>query len=149
MARKAAGERRTRILNHLARMLVRHLVDHAYKDKSVDEIIKRLGIGKSVLHCPWWTDVPEICDAASLDIGLAIRDSKGHEVTLWPAENFSEGFKPSKPARKKLPPSTILGVATPIGLCNVKKPVVEDSHRTGTVPQIAVYHEKKSGRGTQ
>ena len=134
MARKAVGERRSRILNHLARMLVRHLTDHAYKDKSADEIVKRLGIGKSVLNCPWWTDVPEICDAASLDIGLAIRDSKGHEVTLWPAENFSEAFKPSKPARKKLPPAL---------------PVVEDSHRTGTVPQIAVYHDKKAGHGTQ
>jgi hypothetical protein len=134
MARKAVGERRTRILNHLARMLVRHLMDHAYKDKSVDEVIKRLGLGKSVLNCPWWTDVPEICDAASLDIGLAIRDSKGHEVTLWPAENFSEAFKPSKPARKKLPPAL---------------PVVEASHRTGTMPQIAVYHMKKDGKGSQ
>jgi hypothetical protein len=133
MARKAVGERRKRILDHLARMLVRYLQEHAFKNKSVEEIVKRLDVSTSVLTCPWWTDVPEICDSDSLDIGLAIRDSKGNEVTLWPAENFSEGFKPRKAARPKPLP----------------KPVIEDSHRTGTTPQIAVYHTKKLGRGTQ
>ena len=102
MARRAVSERRKRIVDQLAKMLVNYLQEVVFKGRPTEEIIKRTGLSSSVLSVPWFTDVPEICEGAGVDIGLTIRDSKGNEVTLWPLENFSEGFKPRKAAGKKV-----------------------------------------------
>ena len=103
MARRAVTDRRKRIVDHLARMLIQYLQTHVFKDMTDVEMSDRVGVSISVLTLPWWTDIPEICEAASLDIGLAIRDRKGNEVTLWPADNFASGYKPLKAAAKESP----------------------------------------------
>lgn len=101
MSRKAVADRKKRIIDHIAKMLVQHLQQHVFRGAKAEDMARRMGVGSSILSVPWWQDVPDICEAASLDIGLTIRDQKGNEVTLWPAENFSTGFKPRKPAGKK------------------------------------------------
>jgi len=102
MARRAVSERRKRIVDHLARMLVQWLNIHAFKDLTVEEMSRRIGLTVSVANVPWWTDIPEICEAAGLDIGLTVRDAKGNEVTFWPSENFGDKPKVSKVAGKKV-----------------------------------------------
>ena len=113
MARRAVTDRKKRIMDHLAKMLVQHLSQHVFPGKTLDEIARRLSLSTSIFTATWWQDVPDICEGAGLDIGLIIRDQKGNEVTLWPAENFATGVKPR--------------------LIAGKKHVVEPSHRTRAV----------------
>jgi len=107
VARRAVTDRRKRIVDHLARMLIQYLHVHVFKDMTADEMARRAGINSSVVNVPWWQDVPEICEAASLDVGLVIRDRKGNEVTLWPAENFASGFQQRKAAAKEHPKQAV------------------------------------------
>jgi len=122
MAKKASVHQRRLIADHLAKMLVRYLQDQPFKDQTLEEIGQRIGVLSNVLKTAWWQDIPQICNAASLDIGLTIRDQRGSEVTLWPSENFAEGPKISKAAVKDLPK-------------------VEDHHRTRIIHHL---HKRKS-----
>jgi len=102
MARKAVVDRRKRIVDHIARMLVHYLETKVFKVEHQDDLVGRLQVSKSVLGVPWWSDIPEIAESASLDIGLVVRDQKGNEVTFWPSENLSDRFKPRRAAGKKV-----------------------------------------------
>lgn len=102
MAKRAVDERRRGIVNQIARMFVDHIQKTIFKDRNRDEALKRIGISSTIWNCPFWSDIPEICDGLNLDVGLTIRDHKGHEVTLWPLENFSGDFSPRKSAEKKV-----------------------------------------------
>ncbi len=101
MAKKAAGAQFSgQVVNHLARMLVNHLHSTAYKGLTFEEMVRRIGVTAMVLKTPWWNDIPQICRGASVDVGIIIRDVKGHEVTLWPSDNFASGPAPRKVAAK-------------------------------------------------
>ncbi len=117
MAKKASVHQRRLIADHLAKMLVRYLQDQPFKDQTLEEIGPRIGVLANVLKTAWWQDIPQICNAASLDIGLTIRDQKGSEVTLWPSDNFAAGPKISKVAEREFPK-------------------VEDHHRTRIIPHL-------------
>lgn len=104
MARKAFNDRRKSISESVAKMLVHYLQSKVFPELGPKELAERTGITQSVINVPWFQDIPEICEGAGLDIGLTVRDAKGHEVTFWPPENFSEGYQPPKMARKPLPP---------------------------------------------
>jgi hypothetical protein len=104
MARKAFNDRRKAIAESLARMLLHYLKTHIFPGLTDKELSERTGISSTAISVPWFQDIPEICEGAGLDIGLTVRDSKGNEVTFWPPENFSQGYKPPKVARKPLPP---------------------------------------------
>lgn len=104
MARKAFNERRKAIAESLARMLLHYLKTRIFPDLTDKELSERTGIASTAISVPWFQDIPEICEGAGLDIGLTVRDAKGNEVTFWPPENFSQGYKPPKVARKPLPP---------------------------------------------
>ena len=83
MAKKAASaQHSTQVVNHLARMLVNHLHNHGYKGMPLEEMVRRTGVTSMVLKAPWWADIPQICRGASVDLGLVIRDAKGHQVVL-------------------------------------------------------------------
>ncbi len=101
MARRAVVDRRKRIVDHIARMFVHYLETKVFPDLELDDVVSRLGVSKNVFTVPWWADIPEIAESASLDIGLIVRDQKGNEVTFWPSENLSDPFKPRRAAGKK------------------------------------------------
>ena len=98
------GSRRKLVTEQLANMLVRHLSVHAFENLTSEEMADRLGVALNIFSMPWWQDVPIICEAASLDLGLVIRDSKGNEVVFWPADNFIPGTKSRGVAAKGTPP---------------------------------------------
>jgi len=102
MARKAYNERRKGISESLAKTLLHYLQSKIFPGMSNKALSERTGITQGVLSVPWWQDIPEICEGAGLDLGITVRDAKGHEVTFWPSENFSEGYRPPKTARKTL-----------------------------------------------
>lgn len=104
MARKAYNERRKAIAESLSKMLLHYLQNKIFPGMDHKALSERTGITQSVLSVPWWQDIPEICEGAGLDLGITVRDAKGHEVTFWPSENFSEGYRLPKTARKPLPP---------------------------------------------
>ncbi len=117
MALRTGITRRKAITDHLAAMLVHHLKARVFKGPDGgdnDYMAYRTGISSHILERPWWTDIPEICEAASLDVGLVIRDQRGNEVTFWPSEDLGSGWKAPKSAR-----------VTPAPM-----PTVLDSHRT-------------------
>lgn len=105
MARWAGDAERKRVVNQLAKMLVTYLLEVTYKGCTPEEVAQRTGVSASIIGVPWYTDVPEICERANLDIGLAIRDSKGHEVTFWPLENLSQRPQLKKGAEKRRTPA--------------------------------------------
>ena len=114
MALRTGITRRKAITDHLAAMLVHHLKTHVFKGPDDENMAQRTGISAYTLEKPWWTDIPEICEASSLDVGLVVRDQKGNEVTFWPSESLGSGWKPPKVAQATPPPL----------------PTVLDSHRT-------------------
>lgn len=101
MGKKAFESLRRGIGNTLARAFVDYLQEHVYKNATLDAIADRLHLQSNVFHSPWWQDIPQICDATNLDLGLVIRDNKGHELTFWPEHNFGEPFAPPKEAQKE------------------------------------------------
>jgi hypothetical protein len=104
MARKAFNERRKAIAESLARMLLHYVRSHFFQDLTDKEFSDRTGITGTSVTAPWFTDIPEICEGVGLDLGIAVRDSKGNELIFWPTESLAAGYKPPKIARKPLPP---------------------------------------------
>ncbi len=123
----AASNRVKTVTDHLARMLVYHLTTHVFKGVEETNMASRLGVSGHIIQAPWWGDIPAICAASSLDIGLAIRDQKGNEVTLWPSDNIGTAAAPRKFARAK--PASM--------------PTVLDAHRTR--PHAAMRHKTRLG----
>jgi hypothetical protein len=101
MIGRPLSDRRKRIVDRIACMLVGHIHRHNYPDLSLDELFPRLGIAKSTVYDAWWGDIPELCDRAGVDLGITVRDRGGNTVTLWPGENFADQPSTSKAAGKK------------------------------------------------
>jgi hypothetical protein len=65
------------------------------------QIAQRLGLATNILNCPWWQDIPEICEASELNLGITVRDRKGNEVTFWPEEDLGDDYELPRTAKKK------------------------------------------------
>ncbi len=100
MARPATIDRRKQVTDALGLMIVDYLRSHVYKDLSVNDLAQRISIGPSVVGQPWWQDIPSIVESVGLDLGLALRDRRGNEVTFFPEENFATPTREPKVAAK-------------------------------------------------
>ncbi len=100
MARRVVVDRRKQVTDALGRMLRDYLVSHVYKDLDAAGVAQRIGIGPSIFSLPWWQDIPSIVEAVGLDLGLALRDRKGNEVTFFPEENLGTPAREPKVAAK-------------------------------------------------
>ncbi len=100
MARRAVADRRKQVTDALGRMMRDYLMVHVFKGMSEDDAAKRMGVGAHIFKVPWWQDVPQIAESAGLDLGIALRDRKGNEVTLFPEENLGTPVREPKVAAK-------------------------------------------------
>jgi hypothetical protein len=106
VARRVGGttNRNREIANSMAKLALDHLRKHSFPSLDDEALAQRSGIAQHIIKNTFWGDLPDICAATSLDLGITLRDQTGSEVTLWAPENFGEGAKPQKTAKKREPP---------------------------------------------
>ena len=106
MQQYGGRRQKIRIEDLFAETFVAWLIEKYFPGISGQEVAKRLDlVPAATITCPWWQDIPAICKALGVDIGLTIRDSKGNEMVIWPSEeNFSQAHqaRPSQARRKKV-----------------------------------------------
>lgn len=100
MSKRVIVDLRKKVSNMLAQMLCDYLLTTLFPDMSITEMSKRLNLSETIVNTPWWGDIPELAERSGLNLGLVLRDAKGNEVTLFPADNFSQLQREPKIAQK-------------------------------------------------
>ena len=83
---------RNRVMDSMLRLLCKWINVELFKDKSEQEVqaimTDRIGRAWPMTSMLMSSDLPIICHAAGLDLGLSVRSPSGDVITFWPQENF-------------------------------------------------------------